>query len=119
MTPEEWERLAFNAWVAGIKSIGHCNCSMDIKLTGDGCDVCNPTLKREIECYNEGHTDAAQEIAKVVATWFGEQGTFLHGWEDAEYLDIQPFEVKELIDLILSHNHQRDPGYADGVKERE
>ena len=54
-------QLTKTAYMAGhnnaLKELGHCTCSMAIKLTGDGCSVCNPTLKREIDCYNNGYDD--------------------------------------------------------------
>jgi hypothetical protein len=48
---------------AVIASIGYCTCTMAQKLNGDGCSVCNPTLKREIDAYNQGHQDALEAAA--------------------------------------------------------
>lgn len=53
------------AFEAGQRSIGHCSCTMTQKMTGDGCSVCNPTVKREIDAYNDGYTDGQLWYEKV------------------------------------------------------
>lgn len=57
----EWLKAAYEA---GRQSVGHCSCTMAQKLTGDGCAVCNPTMKREIECYNEGVKETHAELVR-------------------------------------------------------
>ena len=53
------------AWNAALTELGHCECKMAAKLLGDGCSVCNPTMKREIDAYNEGYNDGLTEAAEV------------------------------------------------------
>lgn len=53
------------AFEAGVASTGYCNCAMSIKILGDGCSVCNPTMKREIDAYNEGFSDGIKEHSEI------------------------------------------------------
>jgi len=68
------ERIFFNggfqvATEIATAKYGHCNCTWSRKALGDGCSVCNPTLKREIDAYNEGVADERARCAEVARNY--------------------------------------------------
>jgi len=104
------------AFAAGQQSIGHCSCTLAQKLTGDGCSVCNPTLKREIDAYNEGFTAGQQSVscpdclakmaAKAAEAWYRFPTTkFVESTTIREQLDKI---LDELIEIESACNSESD-----------
>lgn len=74
-------------------------------MTGDGCAVCNPTMKREIDCYNEGHAEAEKDTAEAVIRYAKanqynmpmNKTSYADDKHDQGYEDIIEFCTKEFL----------------------
>jgi hypothetical protein len=63
---------------------------MSQKVLGDGCSVCNPTLRREVQAYNEGVADERARCAEVARS---EPLHHADGWTIAKAIEEGEDEV--------------------------
>lgn len=50
--------FATGVWVTSMSAEKECKCDLRTRLVGDGCEVCNPELARELEDDEDGSDES-------------------------------------------------------------